>query len=313
MIDWKPAAATKAVLITVDAHYLPYAACLAWQIASQSGVRDFDILIASEKPLALPDVLIELGVKSLVLALGTDLAAMPERTHPRSAYLRLEAPEVLAHRYARLLYLDADILFEGGDLSRLMDIDLQGAGIGAVCDVKAFVKQRHLAKEFRLMGWAAAPYLNAGVLLFDTADFLAQKIPERMAEIAAKTDPTIFIYQDQTLLNLALHGDFAELSPIWNWQMNPRVAASGESARIPVVLRHFITKKKPFLTPGRVTICAIARSIGTSFAPSCRRPWLRPASPPAPPVYDAVGDHPAVFQRALDAASRRSLLVPVPE
>jgi hypothetical protein len=165
MLSWKPALATKAIFLTVDIDYLPYAACLAWQIASQSGARDFDILIVSEQPLALPIILIELGVENVVIPLGVELSDMPIRTHPRSAYLRLEVPANLAHRYRRLLYLDADILFEGGDLSRLIDIDLDGAAIAAVRDVKAFAKARHRAKEFKLLGLAAAPYLNAGVLL----------------------------------------------------------------------------------------------------------------------------------------------------
>ena len=92
------------------------------------------------------------------------------------------------------------------------------------------------------MGLPALPYFNAGMLLIDTASYVAQDVDRRSFDVC-RTHPEAIVYSDQSLINLALRGKFAQLAPCWNWQSASRLPLM--SLSYPVYIWHFIGRKKP--------------------------------------------------------------------
>jgi lipopolysaccharide biosynthesis glycosyltransferase len=165
------------------------------------------------------------------------------RSH--ASYLCLMLPRLLGAEYGRILYLDADIHLERGDLGALLGVDLRGQAVGAVRDHKQWRTPGHRAQEFARLGWPAARYLNSGVLLLDATRYEAEGWLDRMVEIAG--DPALargYTRNDQSAINLALRGRWTELSPVWNWQFDRanRYAMSHAEPR----LVHFIGSRKPW-------------------------------------------------------------------
>jgi lipopolysaccharide biosynthesis glycosyltransferase len=148
----------------------------------------------------------------------------------------------LADRYRRILYLDCDIMMEGGDLNRLFAIDLGEHPLGAVLDAPFFANLHYLAAEYRALNLSQHPYLNGGVLLIDTARYIAEAVEERAFAHCVR-NPAALRHADQSALNLALMGKFAQLAPCWNWQGSRRLPFA--TFRYPVFLRHFIGPVKP--------------------------------------------------------------------
>jgi len=286
MFSWRPDTTKQAVVLACDANFLPYASVLAWQVAVYSGARDFDIVIASHEPLDLPPILTELGVKSRQVPRSDALNVMSIHRLPIAAYLRMQLGEVLAEDYDRILYLDSDIHFAGGDLSRLLALDLKGAVLGAVRDVNVFYEPNYHAAEFKLLGLPPTPYINTGVLLIDTAAFVAQDIVGQ-AVATAKQRPDLFVYHDQSIINCVLKGNIAELHPGWNWMPNVRLPAVAQHQ--PIMFRHFITDQKPFRAQG-FSHDHRFRAAYVNFFRTYAPQWvdLVPATPGAAPGYDAA-------------------------
>jgi lipopolysaccharide biosynthesis glycosyltransferase len=236
-----------AVAMTCDAAYLPIVLHLARQISRGSLTRAFDILIVTEEPLSLPDWAKAEGIQTVLVPRQAWIDQMPighrPRVLPRAVYLSLALADALGDRYRRILYLDGDIYFEGGDLDRLLDLPMGGHPVAAVRDILLFRNPNHHAAEYRAMGLPALNYLNAGVLLIDTAAWRAAGILEQCVALR-QSHPKACILHDQSVLNAVLRGRFAELAPHWNWQVNLAVPMATFS--YPVAFRHFIGREKPW-------------------------------------------------------------------
>lgn len=247
LLDFKaPEATDCAVALACDAAYLPWALHLARQIVLANPARDFDVLIVSDHPLNLPDWALEAGLRNLVFNDATSEPALRTRHLPRATYLRLYLAEHLADRYRRILYLDCDMFLEGGDLGRLLRIDMGQHPLAAVQDVMCLLIPNHHGIELRAIGAPRARTLNAGLLLIDTARWNADQVLDRCLALGA-AKPQIFVKHDQALLNGVLQGAFAELPPVWNWQLNQRLPMLAR--RMPARLRHFIGPDKPWNDP----------------------------------------------------------------
>jgi lipopolysaccharide biosynthesis glycosyltransferase/tetratricopeptide (TPR) repeat protein len=130
-------------------------------------------------------------------------------------YTRLLLPETLPF-LSKLLYLDGDIIVRD-DIRSLWDTDLKGATIGAVQD--AGVLWDH---QSWFLAAYAGNYFNSGVMLLDLARW-------RSADITARVLDWVRLYAkssgqgkwtawcDQSPLNRALAGEWAKLSPTWNF------------------------------------------------------------------------------------------------
>jgi hypothetical protein len=236
--------ARTAVVMACDARYAPYAAALADQIARAHPERGFDICLASAAPLELPDSLGGLGLRRVVMEGANPFAGGPHQSrHGAETFLRLLLPGRLAGEYGRLLYLDSDIWHEGGGLDRLMAADLGGAMLGAVRDNTQWRTPGRRNPEFRALGMGARPYFNAGVLLVDTGAWVAAGMEARLTELW-RTKGAAMTRHDQSLLNVALDGGWAELSPVWNWQWTWSSRHFAEMVQPRLV--HFIGRRKPW-------------------------------------------------------------------
>ena len=303
-----PAETQAAVVLACDIGYLPFTLHLVWQIVLAHPARDFDILIASEKPLTLPEWAIEAGVENLIPQDFSRAADLPVYHLSRSAYLKLFLSDALAKRYRRLLYLDSDIFLEAGGLDRLLRLPLGDSALGAVQDVNRLLVKNHHAAEYRAIGEPAHGYFNSGVILIDTAAWGKAQILQRCLKLAVEA-PHVQVKHDESLLNGVFLGDFAELSPAWNWMCNQRFPQVARD--FPVRLRHFIGTTKPWRDPkGRhdprfsAAYEAFFRRglAGTLTAKMLKRPDFRllPFGPLARQLIDHVS-----FRKRLEAELRR--------
>jgi len=241
--------ATVAVILTCDAGYLPFSLHLARQILHHCPDRRFDLLIASENALNLPDWAEVGGIRNLVIPDTGWIDALPMRHLSRAAYLRLCLPQVLGDTYRRILYLDSDMYFEGGDLDRLLNLPLGDHPIGAVTDIDQFYDPSFHAREFKALAVPALRYFNAGVLLMDSAACRRGAIFQRCVDFASD-EPKACVLHDQSLLNGVIQGRFAELAPGWNWQSAAHLPFATLS--YPVRFRHFVGRVKPWNDPSGV-------------------------------------------------------------
>jgi hypothetical protein len=227
-----------------DPGYAPYAFCLASRIAAQSPDRDFDIIVFSQDALVVPSGLVAEGILTERITDPNPFEGGPHLSrHGAATYLRLLIPGLMAGRYDRLLYLDTDIIANGGGIGDLLGVDLRGQTLGAVRDNMQWrTPGRHVA-EFKRAGRPAHPYFNAGVLLIDVARWNAAEVLAQCVDLFTKT-PHLLTRHDQTLLNLVMAGQWTELSPVWNWQYTwvSRFFADLVDPR----LTHFIGPLKPW-------------------------------------------------------------------
>lgn len=238
-----------AVVMAVDAAYAPFAAVLADSIVRHHPARDFDICLCSPDELDLPADLRALGLRSIRLPGANPYAGGPHQSrHGAETYLRLLLPGLLAAEYDRLLYLDSDILCGGAGIGRLLRADLGGHWLGAVRDNTQWRTPARRNPEFRAAGLPALPYFNAGVLLVDTAAWVAAEV-EGQALRLFRDRPAAMTRHDQSLLNLIAGGRWAEMSPVWNWQYtwSSRFFADLADPR----LVHFIGPRKPWKDEAR--------------------------------------------------------------
>jgi hypothetical protein len=270
-----------AVVLSCDQAYLPWALCLIRQMDFFCPGRGFDFVIAAREALDLPGWAAGLGIR---LHQSGDL---PQSVHaalpPRQIFpmYRLMLARELADSYRRILYVDSDILMEGGDLDRLFGIDLGPHPLGAVLDAPAFSNPVFHAREFQTLNLPRRPYLNAGVLLIDTARYVSAEVEARSFEMCRR-HPQALPHADQSVLNLALMGGFAQLAPCWNWMASRRLPFA--TFHYPVFLRHFAGPVKPDRYTGRLLSVGYNQTYRDFLARLMPEalPKLVPAPAPAP-------------------------------
>ncbi|NDV02644.1 glycosyltransferase family 8 protein [Pseudoroseicyclus tamaricis] len=242
-----PATDRQAVVICCDSGHLPFAAATFHSLARMTPHRGFDLILCTTDGITLPPVLDRLGVRLLHIEAPPGLAELKSTRLPANAYLRLWLPDRLLGQYDRLLYLDTDIFVQGGDLSALLAADLGPHPVGAVLERPLWGKPRYHAKDFKALNLPRAPYFNSGVLLIDVARWVEGDVLSRCLAVAERHQDKLH-YHDQSLLNIALYEDWAELSPLWNWQwVGHRVLF--EPLADPYIL-HLYGPNKPWHDPG---------------------------------------------------------------
>jgi hypothetical protein len=241
----RPAASDCAVVFCCDANFLPFALMAATQIADISAARDFDIVLATMgPPLAIPPAFAARGLRSVRIdAAGAFDGLMTDKRRNVSAYIRLALPDAFATEYRRLLYLDSDVFVQGGDFGQLLRVDLHGRPVAAVRDNQQWRSPRRMPSAFRTLGLGRNRYFNSGLILMDVKELLTERTMARAVELGQR-----FAGLDQDLLNAVLHGEWAELSPAWNWQYT-WASRLFETLADPNVI-HFIGNKKPWTHAG---------------------------------------------------------------
>lgn len=231
-----------AVIVACDANYLPYAATPALAMAAAGHAHD--VLIGGPEPVALPPVLTAAGIGHVAARDDALLDALPlDARRTLATYMELFLGNALRGHYRRILVIDADILYERGDPARLLSADMLGRAVAAVRDNRQWRTPNRKTHEFQKLGEPAHPYFNAGVVMIDTEAFATRDLPSRAADFARRH--LAGLGRDQALMNGILKGDWAEISPLWNWQFTS--ASAHLTSMADPCLIHFIGTRKPWL------------------------------------------------------------------
>lgn len=239
-----PARSDCAVVLTVDAKFLPYGLFLIDQIARTIPERQFDLCILTTAAALSHPLIQEHGVRVVSLPPNVMQADFPHSDRISIAtYLRFYIASQLGDDYRRVLYLDSDIYFRRGDLDRLLRADIGTKPLAGARDPIQFRRPKFVHRDMKQLGFDRFPYLSAGVQLIDTAQFRAQRIAEQAVELASSRPNDMLVY-DQTALNGVLQGNFAELPPVWNWLYGFRTMFLTELYDPPFL--HFAGRRKPW-------------------------------------------------------------------
>jgi hypothetical protein len=245
-----PARARTAVAFCCDAGYAPFACFAARQIADLHPERSFDICLCHSEDDAPPvaDDRTGGGLRLCRIETARVLRGLSlDRRRTASTYLRLLLPAAFDGEYERVLYLDSDIFVQGGNFRALLEVDMGTRAVAAVRDNLQWRTPTRRPEEFDRLGLPWAPYFNAGVMLLDVAAYNRQSILDRCLAFAG-AHPDSLLRNDQSLVNLVLQGDWAEIAPCWNWQYT-RASMLYEATEGAHVI-HFIGGKKPWRHDG---------------------------------------------------------------
>jgi lipopolysaccharide biosynthesis glycosyltransferase len=238
----RPAQHSRAVVFCCDEKYLSFAAFAISSLFDAVPAPDFDICIVSLDELGSPKPYVN-EVRMCQIDVGTRFSVLPtSERFSVAAYLRLVLAEAFAQDYDRILYLDCDVLVEGARFANVFDLDIGDAPIGAVMDVYKDKGRNKQTADQRALG-INGPYFNSGVLLIDCKAFVAQRIADACIDVAVRHSEDQ-LHFDQTLLNVALAGKWAQLHPAWNWQWE--VVRPQFASYVDPQVTHFLSATKPW-------------------------------------------------------------------
>lgn len=143
----------------------------------------------------------------------------------RTAYFRLDIPNVLPEEIARAIYLDCDLLVFR-DIRDLWDIDLAGKPLGAAADLGVLTSaEKKQDKRVNLDWQEQYSYFNSGVLLLDLGLWRREGYSTQLLELLTQKR---YRHHDQDALNELFMGNWQKLPLRWNvippvWHMSPRI------------------------------------------------------------------------------------------
>jgi lipopolysaccharide biosynthesis glycosyltransferase len=168
----------------------------------------------------------------------------------RAVFRRLFLDEILPTHFERIVTVDSDMLIVRPGLKRLESFDLGGRPLAAaydmifLMDLKGDALARQFQRSRRSLGLALdTPYFNAGLMAIDRAAWRAEKLTERVTK-ALRDEPGRYPFMEQDALNAMLKGNFAPLSPRFNF-MGDFFLLDLEGTLEPIVL-HFVNAPKPW-------------------------------------------------------------------
>lgn len=204
----------------------------------------------------------------------------------RAVFRRLFLDDVLPAHFERIVTVDSDMLIVRPGLKRLESFDLGGKPLAAaydmifLMDLKGDALARQFQRSRRSLGLALdTPYLNAGLMAIDRAKWRAEKLTERVSR-ALRDEPERYPFMEQDALNGALKGNFAALSPRFNF-MGDFFLLDLERRLEPIVL-HFVNAPKPWELGAWRGEARFAENYRDWFAAS---PWANLAKSPAAPPW----------------------------
>lgn len=124
----------------------------------------------------------------------------------RTALIKFAIPRLLFD-YEKILYLDSDVLVRG-DISSLLNIDIEGYYCAAVADLVAMNVLGCHKKINRMR------FFNSGVILINAKRCREEKIEEKLFKW--KMEHPEYMFMDQNALNAEFHDEVRYLSPVWN-------------------------------------------------------------------------------------------------
>src|SRR5208337_4261016 len=145
------------------------------------------------------------------------------------------------------------------------------------------------------------PYFNAGMMAIDRAAWRREKLTEQVAKALAE-NPQRYPFNEQDALNATLKGDFAPLSPRFNF-MGDFFLLDLERRIAPIVL-HFVNAPKPWELKLWRGEARFARNYRDWFLSS---PWPELAEAPSAPPWRR--SRPPLTRVRRDFAKRLSLFI----
>lgn len=169
-----------------------------------------------------------------------------------AALLRILAFDELCESYDKVAYCDSDTFLRWGSFYDLARLNMGDASLAAVREAALWHNET--------VRWNATNYYpflppNTHGRYFNSGMIVANAPAYKRADISGKAlaflhdHPELCHFGDQSALNAALDGAWAELSPSWNWQADPRrdhLIASRNPRLI-----HFAGPNKPWQDPMR--------------------------------------------------------------
>jgi lipopolysaccharide biosynthesis glycosyltransferase len=204
----------------------------------------------------------------------------------RAVFRRLFLDEILPAHFERIVTVDSDMLIVRPGLERLENLDLGGRPFAAaydmifLMDLKGDALARQFQRSRRALGLALdTPYFNAGLMTIDRAIWRAERLTDRVVK-ALRDEPKRYPFMEQDALNAALKGNFAPLSPRFNF-MGDFFLLDLERWLEPIVL-HFVNAPKPWELSSWRGEARFAEDYRAWFAAS---PWPDLARTPAKPPW----------------------------
>ena len=247
LISETPPRCDKAIVFACDGNYAPFAWFAAAQIAALAPGRDFDICLAAmETPAPVPG-LAELGVRLCRVETGgifADLCRDARRTE--AAYLRYALPAPFAASTGACS-ISTPTSSRRRAISRRCSTSTCSATRWGRCatirsgarPAQATVVPAPRARDRALFQQRTAPDRHRGLR--------GREVLDRCLALGAEHPPER-IGLDQELINATLRGDWAELSPVWNWQYT--WASRLLEAMVGANIVHFIGHRKPWRHDG---------------------------------------------------------------
>ena len=204
----------------------------------------------------------------------------------RAVFRRLFLDQILPARFERIVSVDSDMLIVRDGLKRLEGFDLGDKPLAAAYDMiflmdfKGDALARRFQRARRSLGLALdTPYFNAGLMAIDRAAWRAEKVTERVTA-ALRRHPERHPFMEQDALNATLKGNFAPLSPRFNF-MGDFLLLDLERRLEPIVV-HFVNAPKPWELAAWKGEARFAEAYRDWFAAS---PWPNLAEAPAKPPW----------------------------
>jgi lipopolysaccharide biosynthesis glycosyltransferase len=277
-----------ALCFTPDAAFFRPALYTAASLITAGDSDAFDIFIVCQaedvaEGFDALDPTLRAKIHLLIVDFAPHIGALAAKGRfSRAVFRRLFLDRVIPERYERIVYLDADMKIVRKGLSQLATLDFGGKALAASVDMIFYMDFRGgaLASEFqayrRSLGLSLDTlYFNTGLMAIDRAEWRRQQITERA--LAALSASGGFAFMEQSALNKALAGDFAALSPRFNF-MGDFLLLNLEKQLAPVVL-HFVNRPKPWDFADYRGEARFASDYKAFFASSPWPDWPTPIGP----------------------------------
>ena len=229
------------IVLCADRNWVPYARFLISQLDKNNPDNpDVWFCAADDLSSQLPG-----RVGFLQVAVPDYFRKLPQSDRiSLAAYLRLYIPRAFKGKYRRLVYLDCDMFLEGGNLSRLGQIEIpENHALAAVRARQQWFRPRRQMREFKLLNQSAEPYFNSGLLVIDTWNWAALDYDRHIERVLLEHEAALTAH-DQSVLNLIARGNWTELSPVWNWMYSGKTNWFMAHVRPNII--HFAGALKPW-------------------------------------------------------------------
>jgi lipopolysaccharide biosynthesis glycosyltransferase len=241
------ASAPDAIVTGVTPNWMPLAAVTLLFCITHGGKPDAELLICVHRPdEADLDTLARFnarhGIAIRVIPVdGAELGVATSGLYNIGTMIRLGLDRYLGPHYARVLYLDSDLLVRGS-LDPLFATGFDGCSAAAVIDIMMHTRVHAFFREnLASIGFGDEDlYFNAGVLLFDWAACLRERVLPRARDLLA--EPSGWLFPDQNALNIVLRHKWKRLAPRWNV-----VNDIDDALTVATAIRHFADTRKPWL------------------------------------------------------------------